>query len=136
MGKTTARIKKVSELTEFDVILGVRLKSVREARGVSQQAIAEYIGTSYQQVQRYESGQSKLSVDLFRKYSAFLEVSVDYLLDVTDSHQDYAQFDKKVLSIANMLASIRNPKIVHQVYQLASTIRNELNGINDNKAAK
>ena len=48
--------------TPLDVELGKRLRSAREKAGVTQMALAEELGITFQQVQKYEWGKSRLSV--------------------------------------------------------------------------
>ena len=43
--------------------IGSKIKSYRQKRGVTQMELADRIGVSYQQVQKYEKGQSQISID-------------------------------------------------------------------------
>ena len=45
-----------------DVELGLLLKHIRLGQGLSQMKLAEDVGVSYQQIQKYEYGTSKLKV--------------------------------------------------------------------------
>ena len=53
--------------------IGAKLREFRKASGMSQMKLADKVGVSYQQIQKYEKGMSKLSVprliqlaDIFR----------------------------------------------------------------------
>jgi transcriptional regulator with XRE-family HTH domain len=47
--------------TSFDVTLGASIRQVRREAGVSQAALAEALGISFQQVQKYESGANRVA---------------------------------------------------------------------------
>jgi transcriptional regulator with XRE-family HTH domain len=46
----------------FDAEIGNRLRAIRLARKLSQDHVAEALGVSFQQVQKYEKGTNRLSV--------------------------------------------------------------------------
>lgn len=49
------------QLTAVDVEIGKRLRNLRTARGMSQTVLAEGLGITFQQVQKYEYGRNRLS---------------------------------------------------------------------------
>jgi len=60
-------------------IIGSRIKQRRRSLGLSQEKLAENLGVSYQQVQRYENGTNLLSTDKLQVVADFLAVPVGYL---------------------------------------------------------
>lgn len=54
---TTTRRKK--PLSEFDYKLGLRLRSARISKGMTQSEVASMLGITYQQIQKYEPGESR-----------------------------------------------------------------------------
>ena len=68
--------KKVPPQLRFDE----RLLSLRKARGLTQQALADLVVMHISQIRRYESGQSQPTLDAIRKLSVALSVSADMLL--------------------------------------------------------
>lgn len=59
-----------------------KISEARRAKGWSQQVLAEKIGTTQQQIARYETGQRDPKADVIIKLSAVLGVTVSYLLGV------------------------------------------------------
>lgn len=57
-----------------DMAFGKRLKHFREAKGLSQTELGERLGLSYQQIQKYEAGKSRLSVQKLQSLCAVLGV--------------------------------------------------------------
>lgn len=47
----------------FDAEIGARIRRHRTSLGMSQSALGERIGVTFQQVQKYEYGQNRVSVD-------------------------------------------------------------------------
>lgn len=52
------------------------IKEIREARSMSQMKLAEIVGVSYQQIQKYEKGVSKISIEKLEQISKALNIPV------------------------------------------------------------
>lgn len=61
-------------------ILGLKLRRLREVKGVSREVVADYLHIDPTTYGRYESGQAKPPTDKLKGLAAFHEVSVDALL--------------------------------------------------------
>jgi transcriptional regulator with XRE-family HTH domain len=60
--------------------LSARLVTLRKAKGMSQQQMADAIGLHVTQIKRYEAGQTQPSLDALKKIAIALGVSTDSLL--------------------------------------------------------
>lgn len=66
-----------SELADpVDVTVGTRIRFTRKMRNRSQQALAEAIGVSFQQVQKYERGANRVSASMLVRIADALEVDI------------------------------------------------------------
>lgn len=65
--------------SEIDRRIGARLRAVRNARGMSQQSLANRLGVTFQQIQKYESGVSRISAGRLYEISVALELDIGYL---------------------------------------------------------
>ncbi|MDR3224556.1 MAG: helix-turn-helix domain-containing protein [Holosporales bacterium] len=65
----------------IDTIVGSQLREKRLKRGMTLSDVARKIGVSYQQVQKYELAQSKISASNLYKLSALYEVNVERFFD-------------------------------------------------------
>ena len=63
-----------------------RFNEVLKTCGKSQVEIAQAIGVSKQCVSDYKSGKSVPSIETLYKICAFLDVSADFLLGLTDNY--------------------------------------------------
>ncbi|MDP2752770.1 MAG: helix-turn-helix transcriptional regulator, partial [Nitrospirota bacterium] len=66
---------------EFKKNIGETLKKYRLAANMSQMALAERIGISYQQLQKYEKGINNISVYRLQQISEALNIPISSLLD-------------------------------------------------------
>ena len=61
-----------------------RLKDLRLERKLSQADLAEVLGTTRQQIGKWELGIQMMGVDKYIKLAKYYNVSLDYLLGLTD----------------------------------------------------
>ena len=66
-----------------------RLKEIRQDRDLQQIDIAKVLKTSQVQYSRYERGIRVMPVDKIAKLAKFYDVSIDYLLGLTDIRKPY-----------------------------------------------
>lgn len=66
---------------EFKKNIGDKLKKYRLAARMSQMALAEKIGISYQQLQKYEKGINNISVYRLEQISEALKIPISRLLE-------------------------------------------------------
>lgn len=57
-----------------------RLKEIREDKDITQNEVAEAIGTTKQQIYAYEKGINKMSVERLKEMCLYYGVSADYIL--------------------------------------------------------
>ncbi len=57
----------------IDLLVGLRLRTRRRARGLSQEALAERLGVSFQQVQKYERGANRVSASRLVRIAVTLD---------------------------------------------------------------
>ncbi len=64
---------------------GERLKQIRSEQNLSQEALAQLLGTTKQMLSRYELNQRSPRIEQVHKYAEKLHVPVDYLLGDTEA---------------------------------------------------
>ena len=64
-----------------DKHVGKQLRSRRTLLGLSQEKLAEFIGVTFQQVQKYERGTNRVSASRLYSFSKILDVSIDYFYE-------------------------------------------------------
>lgn len=83
--------------------IGEKVKFRRQDVGMSQEQLAEILGVSYQQVQRYENGKNKMNVESIQIIAEALSVPVsfffssDMLQVAAEPVTSYTSSDEKTL---------------------------------------
>lgn len=67
--------------TSVDAYVGCRLKQRREDLGVSQERLAELLGLSFQQVQKYERGLNRIGASRLFQLCGLLGVEPSFFFD-------------------------------------------------------
>lgn len=66
-----------------------RIRDIREDNDLTQQQIAEILGTSQTMYARYERGANELPIRHLIRLAEFYHVSTDYLLGLTNEKKTY-----------------------------------------------
>jgi transcriptional regulator with XRE-family HTH domain len=75
------RKKKGTPINPTDVHVGRRIKMRRMMVGMSQGALGEACGVSFQQIQKYEIGKNRVSASRLQQFSALLDVPVSFFFE-------------------------------------------------------
>lgn len=83
-------------MNSVDVMVGQRIRARRTALGMSQTELGRRIGVKFQQVQKYESGQNRVSASRLWSIAEALEVPVVHFFEQlpvnSTAGQDHADF--------------------------------------------
>jgi transcriptional regulator with XRE-family HTH domain len=71
--------------TWIDAHVGRKLCVLRKSSGVSQQKLAEQLGVTYQQVQKYEGGTNRVSTSFLLRVAQMFGVPLDYFFEGVDA---------------------------------------------------
>lgn len=84
----------------IDVLVGQRVRAYRLSRRMSQSALGEKVGVTFQQIQKYERGANRIGGSRLKKIATILGVNVAAFFgeDGTDCHQTADDLLTNVLS--------------------------------------
>lgn len=68
------------ESTVVDKAIGMALRIERQRVGLSQQALADSCGISFQQIQKYESGKNRVSVSALAAMEVHAKIDAHFIL--------------------------------------------------------
>lgn len=125
-----------------DLHVGGRMRVRRVVLGMSQDKLAEMLGLTFQQVQKYERGHNRISASRLFDVARVLEVPVSYFFDemsqelltlapaplVPDALPPSAGtaadpvIGREMLDLVRAYYGIREPKVRHRVYELAKVL--------------
>lgn len=61
--------------------IGIKIRNRRRELGWTQEKLAEAIGVTYQQLQRYEGGKGHLNTDRLQALSSALDIPISFLFE-------------------------------------------------------
>ena len=76
---------------------GERLKKLRRDNAITQDALAEYLGISYQAVSKWENSAGFPDISLLPAIASFFAVSADYLLGIDQENSEEKEREKNNL---------------------------------------
>ena len=65
-------------------MINLRIKELREEKGLSQKQLAEAIGLNHRTISHYENGRLEPNLETIEKLSKFFGVTVGYLLGIEE----------------------------------------------------
>ena len=74
------------------VSFGERLREIRKEKGLTQDALAQLLGTSKQVLSRYETGQRSPKISQVQEYAKKLGVSAEYLMEESAEEGTFNSF--------------------------------------------
>lgn len=92
-------------MSERDIEVGSRIKTIRHSKKITQKELADKIGTSQTAIALWENGSRSISLDLIDKIAKCLDVSANYLL-----------FGKKNIEDTSIPPRIKHKGVVIPVY--------------------
>lgn len=120
---------------DIDVSVGRRLRDRRTLLGLSQSALAQSVGLTFQQIQKYERGANRISASRLYQFSCLLDVDIDYffgaMLNIDDCHdlmpagtEDPARM-REVLTLVRAYYSIDDADVRQSVFELAKALADD-----------
>lgn len=94
----------------FNIALGRRLCALRVQHEKSQSYVGERLGVSYQQIHKYETGETQISPSQLLIYSKLFNVSMTYLYGMKTQSNDVLNLDNEDINMfsSNIIALPRD----------------------------
>ena len=111
----------------IDIAVGHRIRVRRKWLGVSQSVLAEHLGVSFQQVQKYERGANRVSASMLVRVAQKLETTVAELVGETSMpSSDASMFEKLAIPGAVQLleayASVKHASLRSAILNLTRSL--------------
>jgi transcriptional regulator with XRE-family HTH domain len=109
-----------------DVAVGARIRIIRKGKGMSQGTLAQSLGLTFQQVQKYERGSNRVSASKLVEIARTLEVSPSELLGEFDTASqpaiDWATYTPEVVKLVENFKHIRSPRLRRAALKLVANL--------------
>jgi transcriptional regulator with XRE-family HTH domain len=112
--------------SEHDLYAGERLRLARRLAGVSQQQLGDALGVSFQAVQKYETGENRLSAGRMVKAAAFLGVDLAFFakdhLQPTEERDVSSSFTAEEVGLVRAYRALRSEALRTELRRLLATL--------------
>lgn len=78
----------MTEQTNINKTIGQNLRTLRKLKGVSMQTLASGLGITYQQLQKYETGQNRLRIDTILEIADLLAINGIELFEIVTNNKN------------------------------------------------
>jgi len=119
---------------EIDTYAGKRLRARRTMLGLSQDALAQAVGITFQQVQKYEKGANAMSASRLFEFSIFMNTPVSYFfeefnVDVLETSDNIvpisAVSDREALELMKAFKRVKNPLMRKRLADMIRAVADE-----------
>lgn len=125
---TNKTMKKKGTAQPVDKHVGQRLRTRRSLMGMSQEKLANEVGITFQQIQKYERGVNRISSSRLYQFSKILSVPIDYFFEEIEkdkysrgmSDNDQDAFHGIEGDKADIMTRKETIKLVREYYKLDS----------------
>lgn len=136
--------KKKGRANFVDEKVGMQLRQRRSLLGLSQEKLAEQVGITFQQIQKYENGANRISASRLYEFSKVLDIPVSFFFENTGdatsraangfAENEQAAFEgaedvmkrKETLELIRVYYSISNPKLRKDLFKLVRSMAENL----------
>lgn len=119
---------RIKQPNNRDIEVGRRVRARRTQLGLSQEKLADALGLTFQQVQKYEKGTNRIGAGRLHQISEFLDVPVSFFFDplvgVSKENQAVMSFMNAAHALRLMQAysKIKNRQVQHTIVELVESI--------------
>lgn len=125
-----------------DIHVGKRLRQRRTILGLSQEAVGDAIGVTFQQIQKYERGVNRIGSSRLYDFSKFLAVGVSYFFEEMDKtataetaggvaeeaaapFEHEKMYSRETLEMMRAYYRISDTKVRKRVFELIKSLADE-----------
>jgi transcriptional regulator with XRE-family HTH domain len=131
--KSNGGLKNQRSIGEYDIELGKRIRLRRVEIDISQSKLADKLGVTFQQVQKYEKGVNRVGAARVQQIATALEVPVTFFYDDGGLGKRASDGKREVesllfvdsafsLRLLRAYASVKNRKVQRQFVSLIESI--------------
>lgn len=117
-----------NEFTQrIDTLIGMKIHELRISMGLSRQQLAEKIGVTHQQLQKYEKGTNRISAGRLAAISQALRKPVAFFFEGIDNEDDIlpTQHQRMCIEVSRNFLRIKNPTHQNAINLLVRTLAEE-----------
>jgi len=115
----------------IDIHVGKRIRFKRKMVGLTQSDLGEKVSLTFQQIQKYEKGENRVSASKLFQIAQILKTSVSFFFEgykenvANDSMEDITIDDKQSINLVQSFKAIKNPKLKKRIMMLIDSVSSE-----------
>ena len=103
--------RKLSDANTVDRQVGERMRRRRILLGLTQDQLADALGISYQQIQKYETGANRVSAGRLAQISEVLEVQPGWFFGAAEKVESAAGSSRAVIDLVRNFSRIEDERV-------------------------
>ncbi len=121
---------------DIDKLVGEKIRNRRVLLGLTQDQVADSLGLSYQQIQKYETGANRVSAGRLYQIAQTLDTTVAWFFEDLDGAEkdvlsDDATSSRNVIELVRGFSRIRDDKVRATIMSLVRTLGGEADGFGE-----
>lgn len=121
---------KAKSPNSIDVYVGSRVRVRRKTLGMTQHGLAELLGITFQQIQKYEKGTNRIGASRLQRISEVLRVPIGFFFENGGSGQSDGETSeltgflssKEGLALNRAFIAIEDPNVRQKLVALAKSL--------------
>ncbi len=113
----------------IDVAVGARIRARRKVQGFSQSHVAQQLGLTFQQIQKYERGVNRVSASKLVQIAGLLGTSVAWLVGEEDKNSSDDQWsilgEAGAMELLQSFSELKSPRARSALVRLARAMAAE-----------
>ena len=114
----------------IDLHVSKRIRFKRKMIGLTQSDLGGKVDLTFQQIQKYEKGENRVSASKLYQIAQILDTNVSFFFDgynETVSEREEITDDKQSVDLVKSFKSIKNPKVKKRIMMLIDSVIDEEN---------
>jgi len=106
----------------IDLVVGDKLRRARKLAGKTQSDLADVLGISFQQVQKYELGRNRISAGKLYETSQWLGLPISFFFEVDETKPHMSGVAPEVIAFAQSFERVECPELRKKIGALMAEI--------------
>ncbi|WP_417602076.1 helix-turn-helix domain-containing protein [Pararhodobacter oceanensis] len=119
---------KLSDANQVDRQVGERMRRRRILLGLTQDQVADALGISYQQIQKYETGANRISAGRLAQIAEVLEVLPGWFFGVAEAGDEPGSSSRAVIELVRNFSRIEDDRVRSHLMALMRSLAGGADG--------
>lgn len=117
--------KTKKEILEIEKLVGANIKLRRLMLGITLDEMANHLGVSLQQLDKYEKGLNRVSAGKLFIFSEILNVPIDYFYNQIEESKMLLDENKPLQTLIKVFVTIKSKKTRESIIKLTKSMAKE-----------